>query len=475
MDGNKDTNKYIDPVTISIFGATGDLAKNKLFPALFNLYKNNHFKSQFYIVGFSRRPWDDIEFQKYVSEILLEKNKQEVDLIKEFVSHIYYVSGDIEKKDSYISLQKKIRLLDDKENACLNKIFYLAITPHYYETSITFIHEVGLTIPCVDIESNNTEWTRVFIEKPFGNDRDQAQKLDMLLGTLFDESQIFRIDHYLGKETLQNILSFRFANSIFEKIWDKDSIEKIEVRIIESNTVGTRGKFYDETGALRDVGQNHLLQMVALTTMENPLHMSGNSVREERAKILESIQYHPTDKSLYIAQYEGYMDSIETDISSLTETYFRVQVSIENEKFRGVPILLESGKGFGQPKTEIVIYFKKDIHSLCQLDSKNKTCQNKLTFSIYPKEEIVFDIFVKKVGFENIVMDTKLKVEENTSSNSPDAYERILFDGLKGDQTLFASTKEVLAQWNIVTEILKQYKNTPLKKYPLGLLDPSEI
>jgi glucose-6-phosphate 1-dehydrogenase len=463
--------KELGPVTITIFGGTGDLAQKKLFPALFHLYKKGFLNEKFHIVGFSRKPWDDAQFQEFVREIFMKKpDIYDTLTVEAFLTHVHYVSGNITEPATYTALQEKLGALDVAENTCLNKVFYLAVTPAYYETTLRTISDVGLTIPCAHVASHdNTEWTRVFIEKPFGNDLEGAQKLDKLLGTLFDESQVFRIDHYLTKETLQNILNFRFSNTIFEPIWNKDYIKKITIRLIENNVVGQRGESYDPVGALRDVGQNHILQMLALVTMEKPSQFDAQAVRTAREHVLEHIAYHHSAESLVRAQYRGYTNESGVAKDSDTETFFRVTVALENERFAGVPIILESGKGFDTASTQIYIEFKPLDDTPCTIDCTDEQLRhNTLTFSIQPDEYIALGIFVKKSGFENVVIPQELKLGAYAHEPEPEAYERVLYDGLRGDHTLFTSTKEVLAEWRLITEIVAHYKETKLQSYPIG-------
>ncbi len=457
-------------VIITIFGATGDLAEKRLFPALFHLYKKGFLKDKFHIVGFSRRPWQDAEFQEYVADIFKKDiNTYDSKTVNEFLTHVHYVSGDINDLASYKKIQNKLGSLDELENVCLNKVFYLAVTPVHYEITLNNISLSGLTIPCLQVDKeNNVSYTRIFIEKPFGNNLKEAEKLDKLLGTLFDETQIFRIDHYLAKETLQNILSFRFANSIFEPNWNKDHIEKIVISLLEKNTVGKRGESYDPVGALRDVGQNHILQMLAFVTMPNPGSLKGDAVRLARGSIFEKVHYVHQAHSLVRAQYEGYNKEPGVSPHSETETYFRAEVSLDNETFKGVPIILESGKGFFEAKTEIVIYFKPRVSGMFSVDEGENIKQNILTFSIYPKEHISLSVFAKKPNFDNKVTVRAFNLSEKEEASEPDAYQKVLFDGLSGDNTLFASTQEVLAEWRLITEILEHYPETKLLSYPVG-------
>ena len=471
MNKNSEINR-LQPVIITIFGATGDLAKKKLFPSLFELFKNDYLNEKFYIVGLSRKDWSDQDFQDYVSDLYKEKvDTYDKITMSDFLSHFNFVSGDIENIATYEKLKEKLGEIDKKENTCINKVFYLAVTPAHYEKTLQNISESGLTIPCSHIESKeNTEWTRVFIEKPFGNNLNEAEKLEELLASLFDESQIFRIDHYLGKESIQNILSFRFTNSIFEPLWNKDNIEKIEITLLEDNIVGSRGLYYDNVGALRDVGQSHILQILALTMMEKPSHLANKEVQIARENVLEKLIYVHNDTSLTRAQYKNYHSEPGVEESSSTETYFKVRVFLENERFSGVPIILESGKGFSKSKGEIKVYFKPTHSSLYELDNKEiKIHQNILTLKIQPENSVSLNIFMKEPGFEYIVTPIELKLNGHENKYIPSPHARVFYDGLSGDQSLFVSTKEIKEEWRIVDKIINHYDKTDLGHYPIGI------
>lgn len=278
----QENQKKLNPVTFVIFGATGDLARTKLFPALFNLLTKGKLPEKYSIIGFSRRDWSNSDFQTYVSEILV-KNRTALDskIFDNFINSLSYIKGDFTVPDDYNRVAEIIAKIDIEREICSDRLLYLAAPPEIYEFILNGIDKSGLAIPC----GGDKGWARVLIEKPFGTDTKMAERLEKLLSKWFKEEQIFRIDHYLAKETIQNILTFRFSNTIFEPVWNRKFIESIHIFLSEEKGIGTRGAFYDGLGALRDVGQNHLLQMVALVTMENPGEFNAKLVRKNRADI----------------------------------------------------------------------------------------------------------------------------------------------------------------------------------------------
>lgn len=447
---NKTSNSV--PTIFVIFGITGDLSQRKLLPALFNLFSHNLLPEKFKIVGFSRREWSHRDLHDFV-KIALGDQKQE--LLSDFLTHIEYAKGVFDNLNAYINLKKQIDKIDDDFGQCTNKLLYLAVSPIYYEIIFGQLALSGLNISCGD----ELGWTRILVEKPFGKDAETAERLEGQLSQIFEEAQIFRIDHYLAKETIQNILAFRFANSIFEPIWNAEMIEKVQIQIFEENGVEDRGEFYDGVGALRDVGQNHLLQMLAIIAMDRPVAMHGDDVREMRANVLEKLSF-PKQQAIR-GQYEGFTNEDGVSPDSQTETYFKFVVHVDIPRWKNVPFILESGKAVKQSKAEISIYFKR-------LDCVE---QNILRFRIQPYEGIEIDLWVKKPGFENELQQKVLAFPYEASkfeNEVSDAYERVLFDCVRGDQTLFASTDEVRYSWQFITPILQNWTNLPLVRYARG-------
>ena len=457
-----------NPLTIIIFGATGDLAKKKLIPALFDLYIQNMLPETFRIVGFSRKDIPHKDYRDFVLDVLDKKEGKEIK--KAFTECIFYTKGDISDLGTYRDLASYLNEVDSEIGTCSNKLFYLAVPPTLYETSFTFLSESGMATPCVSTDEDKNHWTRVLVEKPFGSDQETAQKLDSLLGKLFSEDQIFRIDHYLAKEAVQNLISFRFANSFFEPVWNKEHIEKVDIRLYEKNDVSERGAFYDSIGALRDVGQNHILQMLALVAMEDPKALAPKEIREARYEVLKNTKpYHSENENSFIrGQYSDYKKGNGIEPKSKTETYFKIKMKVDTERFRGVPFYLESGKALKESKTEIIITFKEMSSCVCPSDHDHSH-KNKLIFRIQPDESITLRFFAKKPGFEYDLEEKDFSFSYENSILLPDAYERVLFDAIRGDQTLFTSTNEIQAQWSIISPICKAFNDLPLMEYKHGV------
>jgi glucose-6-phosphate 1-dehydrogenase len=464
------------PTIITIFGATGDLSTNKLIPALFDLFQNGYLPFSFKVIGVSRREFSHEKYRDIAKNSIIEKATSfKEDLLDEFLTHISYTQGTFDDKESYERLKSVLEREEHLFGQCTNKLFYLAVPPVYYKGIFEKLAASGLTKPC----SDETGWTRILVEKPFGNDITTAQELDQVLGSLFKEEQIFRIDHYLAKEALQDILMFRFSNTLFEPLWNKDYIERVELTLSEKKGVDGRGAFYDGIGALRDVGQNHLLQMLAFIAMEDPIELDALRIRTERARVLESLRPltpETADTTLLRGQYEGYTETPSVDRDSQTETFFRIKTLIDNDRWQGVPFYLESGKALDEDKTEIKIYFKKTTSCLCPPGALHQH-QNILTFRIQPNEKISILFWAKKPGLSLDLEPKELSFSYRGAEGSrlADAYEKVLFDGIAGDQILFTSTEEVAAAWQFITPILELWKNMPLHTYAKGSKGPQVL
>ena len=476
LNGAKDSNIVLQtsdkseplalhPTIFVIFGITGDLAARKLLPALLALYSKKLLPPRFAIIGFSRRSFSREEFRELIrGRLNIRPNEYHEEDVKHFLDHISYEQGLFDSAPAYMRLAERLKTIDERWGQCSNKIFHLSVPPSLYEGILTRLAESKLTIPCDD----ETGWTRVLIEKPFGSDIKMAVSLDKLLGGLFEEKQIFRIDHYLAKEALQNILAFRFANPIFRPMWNRDHIEKIHIKLYEKDGIDGRGSFYDPIGALKDVGQNHMLVMLALVTMNEPKSFSAAGIRRERNKVLSSLKsFSKRDlkQAVVRGQYEGYRSEPGVGLQSITETYFRIRAQLSMAQWKGVPIYLESGKALYETKTEIDIYFKNDGAD---------RMQNILTFRIQPDEciRIRFNVKTLGYGFETEPKTLKFKYSDAPSfSTIPNDYERLIHDAFVGDQTLFASTDEIMASWKFVTSIIEHWHDLPLKTYPKGARD----
>jgi glucose-6-phosphate 1-dehydrogenase len=459
--------EQISPTIFIICGVTGDLAQRKLLPALLSLYTKKLLPKKFKIVGFSRREFTDPDFRLFLKEEMhIKQDVYRPEDIHRFLNNVVYQQGQFDSQVAYENLSKRLAQIDDLEfKQCSNKLFHLSVAPSFYETILGQLSKSGLTIPC----GGNLGWTRILVEKPFGNDTETAKKLDALLGSLFNEEQIFRIDHYFAKEALQNILAFRFSNSIFEPLWNGEYIECVHIELLEKIGIEGRGTFYDSVGALKDVGQNHILAMLALLAMNKPASLDAHNIRKERANVLKNIRpitYRNIRESVVRAQYVGYTQEPGVSASSTTETYFQLQTFVDTKVWKNVPFYLESGKGLSENKTEISIYFKDKT-------KQNKT--NVLSFRIQPDEAIKIRFWVKKPGFG---MQTEPKTlsfhyhDFHTPQSIPDAYERVLYDAILGDQTLFTSTDEIKHAWKFISPIIDSWKSLPLEKYQKGSKRP---
>ncbi|MAF80685.1 glucose-6-phosphate dehydrogenase [bacterium] len=460
-----------DATALVIFGGTGDLAEKKLLPALFHLHKNKYLPEQFRILGVSHDDHTIDSYRKFVADSISERmHSHTPEELAAFVAIVDYVEGSFENDALYSSLAEHLETLDDsKFDTCANKLFYLAVPPNRYELIFERLAASGLTIPCGGEEG----WTRVLVEKPFGRDLMTAQTLDKQLGKLFQEEQIFRIDHYLAKETVQNIITFRFANALFEPVWNAKNIEHVHILVSEDGGVGERGSFYEDLGALRDVGQNHLLQMLALVAMEDPGKLDPGLLRSARATVLEDLKpttKHDIKQHVVRGQYDGYRDIDDVADASGIETFFRITAFIDNKRWGGVPFILESGKKLSERKAEITITFKEPISCVCPLEDDHEH-RNVLRIQVQPDESISLLFWAKKPGltYELEPRELSFSYQDSEADTAlPDAYEKVLYDCIRGDHTLFASTEEVAASWRFITPILDHWGKTKLLPYRPG-------
>lgn len=459
------------PFILVLFGATGDLAHIKLIPALFTLFKEKKFSEQFFIIGFARRSFSDEAFANLFTQFADDPEW------KNFTAHLSYQSGTFEDEKGYTELIGRLEGIDKAIGACVTRIFYLATPPNNYETILENLKNTKLSEGC---GQGSSKWTRIAIEKPFGKDIETAKMLDQKLGTIFEERQIFRVDHYLGKETIQNLLVFRFANSIFDPVWNKEYIDHVQITWTEKKGIEGRGAFFDGTGLLRDVGQNHLMQFVAATVMDMPKSFQKEDVRDARAKAIHAVQcINPKTVADYVVrgQYEGYKEEAHVADNSETETYIAAKFFVDTPRFSGVPFYLRAGKALKESTATISLVFKQTCHLLF----KEVGCPeegNILTIRIQPNEGLFFRIIAKTPGTQLALETAEMhfSYHEQFGTHGADAYQKLLLDILAGDQMLFNRSDELRSSWQFITSILEGWKkfNPPLFIYPKESTGPKE-
>ena len=455
------------PTIFVVLGVTGDLTAKKIAPALFNLFEHGQLPQKFEFVGVSRRDWDDENLREHIRAILHVKAPHASEKsIEKFLKVVTYGKVRFDTLGDYVQLAEKLKAIDDRWGVCTNKLFYLSVPPQFYDQIFESLHKSHLTDPCSPEEG----WTRIVVEKPFGSDEKTAKALDEHLAKLFKEEQIYRIDHYLAKEMLQNILAFRFENDLFEREWGSDTIESISMKLFESIGAEDRGSFYEGVGALRDVGQNHLLQMLALVTMNRPHSYDADGIRAARAELLEQLII-PTPKQAaensFRAQYDGYRKIEGVSARSETETYFRVRGSLSSERWAGVPFTMESGKRLGKPLKEIEIVLRHDPACMCHGTTKH---QNRILIHLEPKEGITVTFLSKKPGHTLAFEERSLSFEFRDPSSRTqyvEEYEKLILDCIAGDQTLMVSSQEIRAMWRFIDPFIAVWKRglVSLKHY----------
>lgn len=467
---------------IVIFGATGDLAKRKLFPSLFRLFRKEKISNNFAVVGVARRPLSNEEFRQHVKEST--HSIQEDDTIHDaFVSHFHYHPFDVTNLSSYQELHSLLTTLDGEYATEGNRIFYLAMAPDFFGTIATNLKSEGLT---------STEgWIRLVIEKPFGHDYESAQALNDQIRHAFTEDQIYRIDHYLGKEMVQNIKVIRFANAIFEPLWNNQYIANIQITSSETLGVEERGRYYEDSGALRDMVQNHMLQMVALLAMEPPIKLTANEIRSEKVKVLRALQPLSEDtveQHFVRGQYGsgivdgqkviGYREENAVNPESNTETFVAGKLLIEDFRWSGVPFYIRTGKRMKEKSTEIIIQFKNLPMNL-YFNNEKKVHPNLLVIHIQPEEGITLHLNAQKTDSSTTSTPIQLSYCNNCTDkmNTPEAYEVLLYDCMRGDSTNFTHWDEVSLSWKFVDTISNVWGNqqaTDFPNYESGSMGPKE-
>lgn len=448
-----------------IFGGTGDLARTKVYPALYDLFSKGLLPAQFIILGIGRSISTREEYAQLFKKAIEANPKQQIKVdskvFRKLAKHLYFYQGDLEKNSFYPRLR---RFLDEQENAglpCKNRLLYLATYPKLYPTIFKNLKPSKLNI-CPN------GWTRIMTEKPFGHNFETARELNELVHKSFSEDQIFRIDHYLGKETMQNILTFRFGNNIFEPIWNRDFVEHIQITALEDYGIRGRGPYYDATGALRDMLQNHLLEMLAATLMDPPVNFDMEEIRRRRTEIIKTLNpfnIREASRDVVAGQYESYRQEPKVSDASRTETFIALKTFSDDEHWKDVPIYMRTGKKASVKLTEINVVFKPTPHKV----TRQKRHQNILTFRIEPNEGIALDVLVKEPGhgpqkLAHQSMDFCYK--RVYSDNLPDPYSKLILDAVQGDRTSFNRDEEVEAQWEYLNPILQYWEEKRPKPIP---------
>ena len=462
------------PTQIIILGGTGDLSRRKLLPALLDLYTRKMLPTDFHIIGLARSERSDKDYQDFVTDVLDghdSTHEHSAAEITNFCSHISYVQGSFSEEGTYTKLHDTICEYDKKQSVHSNRLFYLAVPPKNYEQIFRDLKHTGAA------DEGEGSWTHILVEKPFGHNLQTARKLDEQLSSLYREDQIFRIDHYLAKEAVQNILSFRFANTLLRAPWDKESIESVHISMSETLDVGARAGFYEGVGALRDVGQNHLLQLLALIAMRQPDTFDTKAIRKERCRALHAlqpIQPESLQESALRAQYSGYKTDNDIPDDSSTETYFELKVMLDLPEWQGVPFYIKAGKALDTSEVAVVVRFKDTASGMFETKSCETTC-NEVTLTISPQQTISITLNAKSPGLGFMLETRELAFTCNKGTQEiTNSYEKVLFDAIKGDQMLFTHTDEVLAAWAFITPILDMWHELPLHTYPKGSAGPDK-
>jgi glucose-6-phosphate 1-dehydrogenase len=460
-------------VAIVIFGVTGDLARRKLMPALYENAKNDRLPQPFYILGFARRPWSHQKMRDVLKEGVLTYGRTQPineDVLDAMLENAFYVESTFQDLDGYRKIDEALEKIGVK-----NTLFYLSTPPSWYDV---IVENIGKS----QLETCPEGWRRIVVEKPFGRDLETAMALDQKLHSVFIEDQIYRMDHYLGKETVQNIMAFRFGNGIFEPLWNRKYIDHIQITMAEDEGVGTRAGYYDKAGVVRDVFQNHLLQLLTLTAMEAPAVFNAKMVRDEKVKVLKSIKELTKENTLantFRGQYvsgtidgqrvPSYRDEPDVDPNSITETYMAARLFVNNWRWAGVPFYIRSGKRLPQRLTEIAIQFTQIPLSLFGQRNLAGEAPNVLVLRIQPDEGITLYLGAKVPGSVMRIEPVKMTFSyaEAFGGEPPEAYERLLLDSLLGDATLFTRSDEVEEAWRLTNGIVKAWEGQDLKNLPV--------
>ena len=466
-----------ETTSLVIFGASGDLTHRKLIPSLCNLYCKGRLPRGLNIVGVARRQLSDEDFRESLYRAMQEgdgfiANPQEW---QDFSSHIFYIPGDVSSPAGLERLQRRLSEMENSSGQAAHRLYYLSLAPSLYEKAINSLGEAGMV-------NQGPGWRRVVIEKPFGSDLASAQRLNQVVHSVFLENQVFRIDHYLGKETVQNLLVFRFGNTIFEPVWNRNYIDHVQITVAETVSVEDRGNYYDKAGVLRDMFQNHLLQLLTLVAMEPPYKFEADALRNEKVKVLNSIRRIKPEEAGYDtvpAQYRGYRDEPGVAPDSRTPTYAALRLYVDNWRWQGVPFYLRSGKSLAAKTTEIIIQFRSPPYLLFPIQAGEDMPANMLAICVQPDEgfHLEFQAKTPDAGLEMRPVNLEFHYQSAFGSQAiPEAYERLLLDALHGEASLFTRSDEIEEAWEIIDSIIAGLNRpeTPPYQYEPGSWGPEQ-
>jgi glucose-6-phosphate 1-dehydrogenase len=476
----------VHPTALVIFGATGDLARRKLLPALYNLAHEGALPERFGLVGNARSEMTDDEFRDMAIESVREFSRRPPNekVLDKLFSDVRYVSGSFDDDAVYDGLRTQLADLDEEAGLSLNRCFYLSTAPTFFPVIVDCLGRH-------DLNDGDEAEVRVIIEKPFGRSLEEARDLNARVLSVFAEDQVFRIDHYLGKETVQNVLALRFANTLFEPLWNRNYIDNVQITASEDIGIGSRAGYYDSAGALRDLVQNHMLQLLSLLCMEPPVAFEADPVRDEKVKVLRAIRAPTPDDVAHMAvrgQYgpgivggeeaPGYLQEAGVPEDSTTETFAALRLEVHNWRWAGVPMYLRTGKRLARKVTEIAVTLKPVPHVAFESEMSSGVRPNVLVLTVQPNEGVSLSIGAKIPGTRMAIRTVNMEFLYGTAflSESPEAYERLIIDAMRGEATLFTRNDEVEAQWRIIDPIVKAWESAsgPLAQYPAGSQGPEE-
>ena len=480
-----DTTVKPNQTLIVIFGAGGDLAWRKLLPAVYNLYLDNWLPDNFLVVGLDIKNMSNAAFQQHVHDGIDKFSRSGKAKKKDwtlFEQHLLYKKADFKAASTYSFINQQISLFEKKCEGECNRIFYMAVSPSFIETIVTNLGDAGL--------AKDKGLNRIVAEKPFGHDLESAKHLNKILCNTFDETQIYRIDHFLGKETVQNILAFRFANALFEPTWNRNYIDHIQITVAEQLGVENRGGYFDHAGALRDMIQNHLLQLLCLIAMEPPVSFEADEIRNRKTDVLHAIrdiEQHEVYKYAVRGQYnsgwvegkkaKAYRDEPGVDKNSKTETFAAMKLFIDNWRWQGVPFYVRSGKRMNETRSYITIQFKPVPHQSFPAEATGNWQPNSISLNIQPRMTITLSFQAKRPGLQMLLNPVEMlfDYDESYKTGTPEAYETLLLDVMQGDTTLFMRADQVEAAWDVIMPVIKAWElDTPVNfpNYPAGMQGP---